>query len=147
MRGVPLPGQYASEVGAFAPAWAPGHTDSRVGLALLSSTHHVKLQSWTSITGLNWLAMHLCSVGHSLKNKSDIKGSIFLSWFPNVITSLIIQKSARHPWQIGAIFLFSLAFSFPFLWISQIPCNPEPGLQILNLMSSPCQYTDSSFHF
>lgn len=45
MRGVPLPGQYASEVGAFAPAWAPGHTVSRVGLALLSATRHVNPQS------------------------------------------------------------------------------------------------------
>lgn len=53
MRGVPLPGQYASEVGAFAPARAPGHTDSGVGLALVSDAHHVKLRSCISITGLN----------------------------------------------------------------------------------------------
>lgn len=45
MRGVPLPGQYGSEVGAFALAWATGHTPSRVGLALVSAAYHVKLLS------------------------------------------------------------------------------------------------------
>lgn len=53
MRGVPLPVQRASEVGAFALAWAQGHADSEVGLALVSAAHHVKLQSCISITGLN----------------------------------------------------------------------------------------------
>lgn len=45
MRGVPLPVQHASEVEAFAPAWASGHAESEVGLALVSASHHVKLQS------------------------------------------------------------------------------------------------------
>ncbi|KAI9529859.1 hypothetical protein NQZ68_008098 [Dissostichus eleginoides] len=40
MRGVPLPGQHASEVGAFALARAQGHTDSGVGLALFPSHFH-----------------------------------------------------------------------------------------------------------
>lgn len=41
----PLPVEAASEVEAFAPAWAPGHAQSEVGLALVSAAHHVKLPS------------------------------------------------------------------------------------------------------
>lgn len=135
MRGVPLPVQYASEVGAFALAWAPGHADSEVGLALVSAAHHVKLQSWISITGLNWLVMHLCSVGHSLKSKSDIKGSIFFPWCLNAISSFNIQKSARDPWQIGAIFSIQFCLFFPFFEdITNPPCTPSPVLNFL----TPC---------
>ena len=47
-----------------------------------------------------------------------------------------IQKSAQDPWQIGAIFfLFSFAFSFLSLRISQIPsCRLSPVLNFL----TPC---------
>lgn len=39
----PLPVQAASGVEAFAPAWAPGHAQPEVGLALVSAAHHEKL--------------------------------------------------------------------------------------------------------
>lgn len=108
----PLPGQYAAEVGAFAPAWATGHTDLRMGLVLLSNTHHVKLWGWATRRGLNWLAMHLCSVGHSLKNKSDIKGSIFFPWFPKThffyytkVFSRSLTDRCHFSIQLGLFFL------------------------------------------
>lgn len=134
--------------GLLALPWAPGHADSRVGLALVSAAHHVDLQSWISITGLNWLVMHLCSAGHSLKNKGDIKGSIFLPRLLNAISSFNIQKSAQDPWQIGAIFfLFSLALSFLSLWISQIPCSLSPVLKFLTPRLPPVNTWTPLFTF
>lgn len=37
----PLPVESASGVGAFAPAWAAGHAESEVGLALVSAARQV----------------------------------------------------------------------------------------------------------
>lgn len=79
--------------------------------------------------------MHLCSVGHSLKNKSDIKGSIFLPCCLNATSSFNIQKSAWDLSQIGAIF-FSIQFClfFPFFEdITNPPSTPSPVLNFLTL--------------
>lgn len=39
--------------GLLPRAWAPGHAESEVGLALVSAARHVKLQRCVSVAGLN----------------------------------------------------------------------------------------------
>lgn len=129
----PLPGQRGSEVEAFCPGpgCRPHWLWSGPGTAVTSSS--CETAELNQRAGLNWLAMLLCSVGHSLKNKSDIKGSVFLPLFLNAIGSFDIQKSLADPWQIGAsfFFLFGLAFSLLSPWISQIPYTLSSVLKFL----------------
>lgn len=39
--------------GLLPRAWAAGHAESEVGLALVSAAHHVRLQRYVSAAGLN----------------------------------------------------------------------------------------------
>lgn len=152
MRGVPLPVQPASGVEAFALARALGHAVPEVGLALVSAAHHVKLQSCISRTGLNWLVMHLRSLGHSVENKSDIKGSVFSPWLFSTVASFATQKSVPRSLTDRCHF-FSLYSLVPFLaslwgYHKSSPCTLSPALSFLTpCLSTARQYINSSFHF
>lgn len=126
----PLPVESASEVEAFAPAWALGHAESEVGLALVSAAHHVKLQGWISAAGLNWLG---CSCVHRVtvwRTKVILKDLYFSPGCLNVTSSWRTKVSSRS--QISAIFpSYSLLPFLSFLWgypkSTPTPSSPPPA--------------------
>lgn len=86
--------------------------------------------------------MHLRSLGHSVENKSDIKGSVFSPWRFSAVASFATQKSVPGSLTDRCHFFFPLfthSFSGLSLRISQIlPLHLEPGPQFLNPLPLHC---------
>lgn len=80
--------------------------------------------------------MRLCSVGHILKNKSDIKGSIIFPWFLNATSSFHIKKvSSRSLTDSCHFFLIESCLFFPFF---EDITNPPSTLSLVFNFLTPC---------